>query len=274
MKNKRVKVIAFLFVMLACTIVASMASAAIVQLDAIYSGWYGNNGRHIAGNDNYAIGDYEVTDGLVTRNFFVFDLSGIGTALPIGAATLSVYNPSSPNGYDSADPTETWSLWDVYHSIADLTANHAVADPVGLSIYDDLGGTNFLGSKVVSAADNGSLISVLLNNNALALLNAARGSQWAVGGSLTSLDGVDNTEFLFGNTDGGETIRLTLTTCNFEVGHNCYSYCPIGACPPSSCTVNVPGMAPGCMNIGQISYCGCAPGACAPSQCVVYIPTP
>jgi hypothetical protein len=53
-------------------------------------------------------------------------------------------------------------------------------------------------------------------------------------------------------------------------GQVCYSYCPMGSCPPSYCTVNVPFMT-GCMEVGQIEYCGCTP-PCDPSECRVYIP--
>jgi large repetitive protein len=269
MKNKRGKLSAVLITMLACTFVASIASAAIVQLDAIDSGWYKNNGLHGASNKNYIIGDYLATDGRVYRNYFVFDLSGI--TLPIGAANLSVYNPT--DGYISADPTETWNLWEVSSSMANLMADHAAGDPVGLDIYDDLGGTNFLGTGTVSAADNDTMVNVALNGNALVLLNNAIGSQWAVGGSITTLDAVDNSEVMFSWTNETSIRRLILTTCEVSRGQVCYSYCPMGSCPASYCNVNVPGMA-GCMNIGRITYCGCTLGSCAPSQCVVYIPVP
>jgi hypothetical protein len=274
MRNKRGKLSVVLITMLACTFVTSMASAAIVQLDAIDSGWYTSDGYHSSINENYFVGDIGSVDG-VHRNFFVFDLAFFFG--PFDAAALSIYNPSVGNdggdGYNSANPTETWALWEVYHSIAQLTANHAAGDPVGLSIYDDLGGTTPFGSRTVSAADNGTMVNVPLNANALASINATIGSQWAIGGSLTTLDAVANYEYLFGDTDETKTRRLILTTCDFSRGQVCYSYCPMGSCPPSYCTVYVPGMV-GDMNVGRITYYGCTPGACAPSQCVVYIPTP
>jgi hypothetical protein len=54
------------------------------------------------------------------------------------------------------------------------------------------------------------------------------------------------------------------------IGQRCYSYCPVGLCPQSYCTVNVPGLS-GCLDVGQITYCGCTP-PCDPSVCRVFIP--
>ena len=66
-----------------------------------------------------------------------------------------------------------------------------------MTIFNDLGSGTLLGERIVSAADNGSTISIALNSDGLAALNAARGGLLAIGGALTSL-GLSDDEYVFG----------------------------------------------------------------------------
>src|SRR5262249_18422442 len=53
-----------------------------------------------------------------------------------------------------------------------------------------------------SAADNGQIVATTLNATGVSALNAARGTQTAVGGALTTVSGTA-TQDVFGSTGGG-----------------------------------------------------------------------
>ncbi|MBX3436052.1 MAG: PEP-CTERM sorting domain-containing protein [Planctomycetaceae bacterium] len=182
------------------------AQAAFITLDAINSGWHQHNGHHEEGRTNYIVGDGGST--LQFRNWFVFDLSGLTDTI-IGAE-LRLFNPDI-EGFQSNDPTETYTLFEVLASSAALDAGRSLGDPTGMAIFADLGDGLSYGSKIVSAADNNTIVSITLNANALASLNAASG-HWIVGGSLTTL-GNAQSEWMFGATgDAGITRQLVLQT--------------------------------------------------------------
>jgi hypothetical protein len=68
---------------------------------------------------------------------------------------------------------------------------------------------------------------------------------------------------------------LTSIPCNREAGQVCYTFCSPGNCPPSTCSIYVPGLIGGCINIGQLSYCPCPFEVCPPTMglCQIFIPT-
>ena len=140
------------------------------------------------------------------RNFFVFDLAGV--TQPISSATLNLYVPSATeNGYVSADPSENYELHDVVTSLSAL-----IAGTGGKPAYNDLGGGVVYGSRTMTAADMGTTVEINLNAAAIAALNASHGLL-AIGGSITSLDSLSNTEYTFGNTGlvtDISQLRLTL----------------------------------------------------------------
>ena len=175
-------------------LIAPTAARADV-INAIDSGWYSGTGMHVATNDNYVVGD---VSGLVRHNFFVFDLTAVVD--DIVSASIQLYNPDNAlpalRGYVSPDPTETFVLYDVSTPIASLSASSA-AGPAGVAIFDDLGTGTIFGQRVMSATDNGTTISLGLNADGLAALNAARGGLFALGGALTSL-GSFGDEYVFG----------------------------------------------------------------------------
>src|SRR5690606_6871505 len=117
------------------------------------------------------------------RSFFVFDLSSVtGT---IGSATLRLFNPFlSPflPGYVSPDPAELLNIYDVSPP-ADVVRQGLA----GTSGFADLGGGTLFGSRLVSAADNGTIVEITLNSAAIAALNAATGL-FALGGALGTID--------------------------------------------------------------------------------------
>lgn len=183
-------------------LVAQTVQAAMVTLSAIDSGFYTSTGLHQPGNQNYIVGRDE--DGLNRHNFFVFDLASIYDVI-IGAQ-LRLFNPA--DGYLSPDPSETYTVFDVFTPITTLLAGGS-----GLtSIFNDLGYGLTFGSVVASAADTDTQINITLNANALTALNAASGL-FAFGGAITSLSGGTSNEFLFANSGTFTSFNdLVLTT--------------------------------------------------------------
>jgi len=130
----------------------------------------------------------------LTRNFFVFDLTGVGT---VTSATLRLSTEASWAG--------TYSIWDVHTAIPTLRAP-------GLgntAVFDDLGTGNTYGSIGLAAtAAPGVIIEIELTAAALASINAKDGCTpapsvdclWAIGGSFDpEIPGL----FAFGNSGLG-----------------------------------------------------------------------
>lgn len=174
---------------LALALGGSPVAAAPLTLDAVDSGQYRSTGEHLFLNQNYQTGVFETIE---RRSFFVFDLSSVtGT---INSATLRLFNPEVSqflHGYVSPDPTETLNLFDVTTDVDSVTLGLG-----GVAAFDDLGSGALYGTRVVSAADNGTVIEIALNATAIAALNAATGL-FALGGALGTIDGTAD-QYVFG----------------------------------------------------------------------------
>jgi hypothetical protein len=199
------------------TLSGTPPSGGMLTINASDSGWYDVNGLHNESITNYTTGDCNyVPCAGDTRNFFVFDLSSVTT--PVTSAILRVYNYGDNSGllqnqgYMSQDPFETYNLTHVSTDVSTLTTSHAYGDAEGLSIWDDLGTGNSYGSYNASNADNDSFIELNLNAAALLDINGANGL-FALGGYISTLDGVNNYERLFGWSDGFVP-ELILTTAD------------------------------------------------------------
>ena len=136
------------------------------------AGWYDETGLHSASNPNYVAGILELISGPVEhRNYFAF--GGIGSLAPgetISSATLNLTNPDCPTcGYISPNPTETYTLWDVATDPFTLVLD-SPSGPGGVAVYTDLGSGVSYGSRVMSAADNGTVVSIALNAAGLAYI--------------------------------------------------------------------------------------------------------
>lgn len=189
--------IAMLCAASALSLTGVAARAQAMSINSLDLGWYDNLGGHETFNQNYSVGEViDITTQSPTRNFFVFDVPA-GVAVP--AARVRLFNPASPDaGYDSADPTETFALFDVTTPIAALRGQGSLG---GVAAYDDLGTGTIYGSATVSSADNGRFVTIDLNAAALAALDAARGGRFAVGGAITTIDGPPRrTQNVFGWT--------------------------------------------------------------------------
>lgn len=172
------------------------ANAAIVTLNsggadrgAFYSsiayGLVGGDGKVL--NNSYQIG--HLGDGaasnLATAGYFIFDLSSVA-GNTINSATLRIYHPS--NSYNSTDPSETVTLFDVSTSHSILRTS--LPGPLDLTALDavvaDLSGGTSYGSFTATLTDNSTYESTALNAAALTALNLAIGGEWAVGGAVTT----------------------------------------------------------------------------------------
>ena len=189
----------------AASLAFSIAAQAGTTLDAVGAGWFTNAGEHVEFNANYAAGGG--MDGYTRNDYFLFDVSGLGNQ--VTAATLRIYNPNAPLtlgqpfGYTSSDPTENYALFDVstdFYSTPTGGANHvagyAIGSAAGQAVYSDLGTGQSYGSHTATLADNGRFVEISLNATGLADLNAS-GGIFAIGGSITTLDGLVNMESLF-----------------------------------------------------------------------------
>lgn len=123
-----------------------------------------------------------------TRNYHLFSIPNLAPGEVITGAELRITHPS--NSYDSPDATETVTLYDV------STAGSVLRNPddtqaltVLADIFDDLGGGTVYGSFEGSLSDNGTVESILLNADALSALNLAAGSEWGIGGAITTNGG-------------------------------------------------------------------------------------
>ena len=180
------------------------ATAQTVVIPHTDRGQYSNTGFHNPSNPNYVVGGDSFSS--VYNNFFVFDLSGV--TQPIASAKLALYVPSAlaGPGYNSPDASENYELHDVSTSISTL-----VAGTGGVPAHTDLGSGVVYGSRTMTAADMGNVVEVTLNAAAIAALDSATGLI-GIGGSLTTLDGVANSEFTFGSSGSvGDTTELRLT---------------------------------------------------------------
>ena len=198
-------------------ILAGTSQATTITLNTIDRGWYDETGLHLPFIVNYIAGtDFVETDsgpvpGPVHRNFLLFDLTGIGTIL---GAQLRLFNPGEEPflGYISADPSETYAVFDVSTDIPSLVNGSG-----GVSAFGDLGAGTMYGSVATSAADNGTFVEIPLNSDALTALNGAAGL-FAFGGAATTLNSGGEREFVFGFTNffdaaDGNT-QLVLDTVN------------------------------------------------------------
>lgn len=173
-------------------------SAKTLNINFSDGGYYDATGFHepsftdfFAGDARYTYYDYydgtEYTYGSVYRNFLVFDVPS-NLSSTILSAELKIDYPY----VGSSDYSETYQLNAVTTPISTLTAGGT-----GLTdIYDDLGDGKVYGKGEVTYDDYYSSVSIPLNSDFISDLNAAKGSQIALGGLITTLDNIPNYEYL------------------------------------------------------------------------------
>jgi Bacterial pre-peptidase C-terminal domain/Bacterial Ig-like domain len=189
------------------TPVSSASRAAVVgsvaqpiTLNAISQGQWDSTGSHSATNESYEVGQIPPTQ---YRNYFVFDLSNIGS--PITTAALNLTDVTG--GYNSPLSSDTYGLFDVSTPISALVASGAGQT----GIFNDLGSGTGYGSQTITTASDGTVISTSLSAAGITGLNSGRGGLFAIGGALTSISG-SNTQFLFGSSGNAtDTTQLVVS---------------------------------------------------------------
>jgi len=182
--------------------IADNDTGGTITLNAVDTGWYDSTGFHGPTNRNYHAGDENVSPR-ITRNWFTFNLPTL--TAPIISAQLKV----NTFDYNSPQTSETYELRDVTTAVPTLTAGGS-----GLTgIYADLGDGAIYGSQDYSNADDNLIRTIELNAAAISTLTAKSGQAFALGGLLTTLDTIDNTEYVFGfsNPVPGD-VQLILNT--------------------------------------------------------------
>jgi hypothetical protein len=149
-----------------------------IVLTATDTGWISAVGVHGAANQNYFVGDCSCSAAPSANNYFVFNLGNV--TAPITSAVLSVGNG---NGY-VAGPLSTYSLFDVNNPISSLDLDRASGNAGGIALYNDLQSGVLFGSRGITSVVQNSQVDTILNGSAITALNAARGSQFAIGGTL------------------------------------------------------------------------------------------
>lgn len=209
----------------ASAVLIGSSNAVTVNLFPIDRGWFDSNDQSLGTtDDNYVAGEagteaqLQGGGGREFRNFFVFDLSGIGAGLVLGG-TLKLLNPNVSedllgeplpgdndpiigNGFYSNDPSETYAVTS-YTLPGGTSVTDLVDGTPALGIYANLGTGAAYGSVVVTSLDNPSVINIGLNPTFVTDANAAAGvGRLIIGGRVTTLDGdLTDTEWVFAWTD-------------------------------------------------------------------------
>lgn len=176
------------------------SSAHAVTLNSTSRGYYYDSGAHDPTNFNYIAGQLvvDINPGFASaqfRDFFVFDLAGV--AGPITSATLSLYLPPGDDfGFATDAASETFNVFAV-----GVAPDDVATDTNAPGTYIDLGTGLLLGSRVITAADRGTFVDIVLNANALALIiNPSLGGKVVFGGAVSTISSSDHSEFVFGGT--------------------------------------------------------------------------
>lgn len=176
-----------------------------VSVQGMFSSFGQNNGAMGAGPGNFLTGQSVTQNGSYSsHSYFLFDLSALSSN--VSSATLVITVPYS--SYISSDPSETFQLYDVSSTSFAALQNQNTTWNFG--VYDDLASGTKYGSRVFTAADNHTTITIDLNADAIAAINASKGSLFAIGGALTTLGSA--TEQLFGFTNYATNTTLQLTS--------------------------------------------------------------
>lgn len=192
----------FISAAVVCTTLAGLApsaSAATITLDAAARGWISSSGGSYGGSPsvNYAAG---FNFGNEYRNFFMFDLTGITDVIVSASLVLDLGMMYSP------DASETYTLFDV------TTSQDALLNGSGgTAAFNDLASGTSFGSQAVSSSAPPSVLTMVLNQDAIAALQSARGSRFVAGGAITTLS-MSADEMLFAMTATWNNTRLVLET--------------------------------------------------------------
>lgn len=188
-------------IIVALLLVAGICRADVI-LNPIDRGVYAEDGTHYD-SYSYIIGRPSPVSQ-ISNNFFVFDLSGVSEQV------IGVEFRIESNWYLSADPSETFTVYDITGSIPAIWDGSA-----GVAGFTDMQSGNAYGDISVSSADNGTMLDISLNAQAIQDINNSLGGQFAFGGTISTLDLINpREEEIFGPTNPdnpADGVELVLT---------------------------------------------------------------
>lgn len=174
----------------------TVANATILDVES--RGFYLEDGFHTTDFDGYLTG----FQGVEFRSFFVFRIPLLSE--PAMSASLRLWMP--PGSFASNKPSEPLTVWSVETAIDILVEPHDPGE-TGEEIFADLGeGTAYGTSIVTSPGENGNYLYITLNEDALAMINAAQENQLiAFGISLPEVN-KEGESIAFQNTATGDGV--------------------------------------------------------------------
>ena len=200
-----------------------------IAVNAESRGFYTDNGYYF-GSDNYIAGDcrgeigqcknpddMNFDFGAEARNFFTFDLSGLGLEeldgdydafLKLDIPHSSTYgNGDTGFGFATDNPfgTENYILANVTTDLDLLITPNPEGGEPGTTIFQDLGTGVFYSEEFqISNADLGTSIEIPLNDLALQDIKNTLGDIFAISGAISTLNndlGMVDDEYAFGLTN-------------------------------------------------------------------------
>jgi hypothetical protein len=151
-----------LYLALAALVLPNVAHSATI--DAADRGWFSDAGWRMAGYTNTFTG--QSTNG-VFRSFFLFDVSSVANTVTSAEVRLEL------EAYVGPDPSETFDVFDVSTTAAELGIDYPHGSPIGQSIYSDLGSGSIYGGATVTPADVDSILVLPLSDQAVVDINSA-----------------------------------------------------------------------------------------------------
>ncbi|HYB98907.1 MAG TPA: hypothetical protein VEC57_07185 [Candidatus Limnocylindrales bacterium] len=142
-------------------------------------------------SNGYAVGWYAGVNGSELRNYLVFDLSSLDGYITSGLLHLSTA-PDVQAPYNSADPSETYTLFAIATPIATLTGAG------GLAAFADLGDGTVYGTLVADSS-LAHVVDIAINGMGLDYLRQSDGLV-ALGGAITTLAKGQTGEYIFNST--------------------------------------------------------------------------
>ncbi|MBX3402890.1 MAG: hypothetical protein KF699_05690 [Phycisphaeraceae bacterium] len=209
MRNSAVNLAAALTVLGAST---ASAPGSVIEIPSSISGGIHADGLFFESMLNYFVGYSHPSTPIERRNWFLFDLAGVGG--PIVGGKLKLYLPGDHtlgevSGYLSSDPSEDYMISGTPVTPAafwDMSLGLGVTTPaMAAAIFGTLGSGAPYGLTSINIDHSGSMVEITLTPHAIADLNASIGGHFVIGGRLLDIhpdmpDPLYPTELVFAYT--------------------------------------------------------------------------
>ncbi len=158
-----------------------------IVLDDVNRGWWNSNGSHTSSNDNTLTAYYS---GAIYNSYFTFDLSSVQGTVTSVTLVLELEH------FWGTDSSETVVVYDVSTAAATLEGDGSGKT----AIYDDLQSGHAYGSYTAVPGEQGALLTITLDSQAVADVNAALGGSFSIGlhiGTLTQSSSAEGLRFSY-----------------------------------------------------------------------------